>query len=184
MRVVALDFETANSYLQSACSLGVSIYQDGEIMDSFEWYFKPHHRYNYFTNSHIHGIVLEDVIDENEFVFYYEELATLLKDSVIVAHNATFDLGVLNSLCDLYGLDRLHNKYLDTVEISRKVYPELYNHKLNTVCDYLDIDLHHHNGQSDSMGCLMILLKAMEAYHCYELDEFVRKVRIHYRDNL
>lgn len=184
MRIVALDFETANSYPQSACSLGVSIYEEGEILDSFEWYFKPHHRYNYFTNSHIHGITMKDVIDENEFVFYYEELVEVLKDSIIVAHNALFDIGVLNSLCDLYGLDRFNNKYLDTVTISRKVYPELYNHKLNTVCDYLDIDLHHHNGKSDSMGCLMILLKAMEAYQCYELDEFIEKVGVHYHENM
>ena len=60
MRIVAIDFETANSSLASACSLGITIYNDGELVDSFEWYIKPHHRYNYFTNSHIHGIYEED----------------------------------------------------------------------------------------------------------------------------
>ena len=184
MRIVALDFETANSYPQSACSLGVSIYEDGEIKDCFEWYFKPHHRYNFFTNSHIHGIYEEDVIDENEFVFYYEELSAILKDAVIVAHNAMFDIGVLNAMCDVYGLDRFENEFIDTVEISRKVYPELYNHKLNTVCEYLCIDLNHHNGKSDSFGCLMILLKAMEAYNIYELDEFLSKIRAHKKKNM
>lgn len=184
MRIVALDFETANTYSQSACSLGVSIYEEGEILDSFEWYFKPHHRYNYFTNTHIHGISEEDVVDEYEFSFYYEQLTEILKDSVIIAHNAYFDLNVLNSVCDVYGLDHFNNRYIDTVQIARKVYPELYNHKLNTVCDYLNIDLCHHNGQSDSFACLMILLKAMEAYHSFELDEFLKKIRCHYRVNM
>jgi len=184
MRIVALDFETANSNLASACSLGVTIYDDGELLDNFEWYFKPHHLYNYFTNSHIHGIYEEDVINEKEFVFYYEDLKQILNDSIIVAHNASFDIGVLNALCDVYGLDHFKNKFLDTVKISRMVYPELYNHKLDTVSNYLGICLNHHNGKSDSFACMMILLKAMEAYKCYETDEFIDKLKIHYKENM
>lgn len=183
MRIVAIDFETANANPASACSLGIAIYEDGEFLDSFEWYFKPYHRYNFFTNTHIHGITYQDVENENEFVFYYEELSEILKDSVIVAHNAMFDLTVLNALCDVYGLDHFENPYLDTVMISRRVYPELYNHKLNTVAQYLNIELDHHNGKSDAFACLMILIKAMEAYHCYEIEDFLPKIRTSLRKN-
>lgn len=184
MKIVAIDFETANASLASACSLGLAIYNDGELLDNFEWYFKPHHRYNFFTNTHIHGISKEDVEEENEFVFYYEELAEILKDSVIVAHNALFDIGVLNAMCDIYGLDHFSNEYIDTVTVSRKVYPELINHKLNTVCEYLDIDLSHHNAKSDSFGCLMILLKAMELYDCFDVKEFAEKIRLNIKTNM
>ena len=99
MRITAIDFETANASSASACSLGIAIYEDGEILDNFEWYFKPHYRYNYFTNTHIHGIYPEDVENEQEFVYYYEELCEILKGSVVVAHNALFDVGVLNAVC-------------------------------------------------------------------------------------
>ncbi|MBQ1482633.1 MAG: hypothetical protein IIZ28_03575 [Erysipelotrichaceae bacterium] len=184
MKIVALDFETANSSFASACSLGVAVYEEGEILDNFEWYFRPPHRYNYFTNSHIHGIRKEDVENEEEFVYYYEELAALLDGSLIAAHNAMFDLSVLNAMCDAYGLDHLKNPYIDTVTLSRKVYPELYNHKLDTVCNYLDIDLHHHNGKSDAFGCLMILLKAMEAYELYDIDAFLSRAGIRIRYNM
>lgn len=184
MRIVAIDFETANTNLASACSLGVTIYNEGEIIDNFEWLLKPNEKYFYFTNSHIHGIYEEDVINESEFVFYYDELAAILKDSVIVAHNANFDICVLNALCDLYGLDRFKNDYLDTVKISRLVYPELINHKLDTVARYLDFNFNHHNAKSDSYACLMILLKAMEAYKTYELDDFMSKIGIHFTKNM
>lgn len=184
MRLVALDFETANQQDASACSLGIAIYEDGEIVDNFEWYFKPYHRYNYFTNTHIHGISYEDVQNENEFVFYYDELGEILKDSVIVAHNALFDMGVLNAMCDVYGLNHFENEYLDTVTLSRRVYPELYNHKLNTVCEYLNIDLSHHNGKSDAMGALMIVLHVMSTYEIYELDELLKRVNIRLKKNL
>lgn len=183
MRIVALDFETANASMASACSLGITVYEEGEILDSFEWYFKPYHRYCFFTNSHIHGITMEDVINEQEFVFYYERLDEILKDAVIAAHNASFDITVLNAMCDAYGLNHFENRYVDTVAISRRVYPELYNHKLNTVSEYLCIELNHHNGQSDAFACLMILLKSMEAFSCFDLDEFMRMVHLNYRYN-
>ncbi|MCR4855149.1 MAG: 3'-5' exonuclease [Erysipelotrichaceae bacterium] len=184
MKIVALDFETANASFASACSLGIAVYEEGEILDSFEWYFKPHHRYNFFTNTHIHGISKEDVADDPEFVFYYEELQTILKDAIVVAHNAAFDVAVLNAVCDVYGLDHIAFPFLDTVSISRRVYPELYNHRLNTVSEYLNIDLKHHNGQSDAYACLMILLKAMAAYGCYEAEEFMEKLRIYPKRNM
>lgn len=184
MRIVAIDFETANSSNCSACALGIAIYEEGEILDSFEWYIKPPHRYNYFTNTHIHGICKEDVEDENEFVFYYEDLAQVLKDSIIIAHNAMFDIDVLNSMCDVYGLDHFSNCYLDTVSLSRRVYPELRNHKLNTVAAYLDIDLKHHNGKSDAFACLMIVLKAMEKYQIYDIDEFLHFLNINLKRNM
>lgn len=184
MKIVALDFETANENLASACSLGLTIYIDGELVDNFEWCFKPHFRYNYFTNTHIHGIKEEDVINENEFVYYYEKLKEILEGAVLVAHNASFDISVLNELCDLYGLDHFKNEYLDTVKISRRVYPELYNHKLNTVSKYLNIDLNHHNGMSDSFACMLILLRSMEAYNSYELDEFLNKIGVYTKKNM
>lgn len=184
MRVVALDFETANTNSASACALGIAIYEDGEIRDSFEWYFKPYYRYNYFTFTDIHGITREDVQDEEEFVFYYDELKKILEDSIIVAHNAAFDIDVLNAVCDVYGLDHFRNQYLDTVAVARRVYPELYNHRLNTVCDYLGIPLNHHNGKSDAYACLMILLKAMTAYDCYEIEDFLPEIRLHLKQNL
>ena len=184
MKIVAIDFETANSSLASACALGIAVYDEGEILDSFEWYIKPHHRYNYFTNTHIHGISKEDVQDEYEFVYYYDELSVILKDALIVAHNAMFDIGVLNAVCDVYGLDHFRNPFIDTVALSRRVYPELYNHKLNTVAAYLNIALQHHNGKSDAYACLMILLKSMAAYDMYEPDEFVKKIRIGMKYNM
>lgn len=172
MRIVAIDFETANRFNESACALGIAVYEDGEIKDSFEWYIRPFEQYNYFTNSMIHHIYKEDVMNCPEFDYYYPQLAEILKDSLIIAHNALFDMGVLNSLCDLYGLKRFNNKYMDTVRLSRLYYPELHNHKLNTIAQYLEIELNHHNGQSDAYACLMIVLNLIVRYELYDDDSF------------
>jgi len=183
MKIVALDFETANASLASACSLGIAVYNDGELEEPFEWLIKPHSRYSFFTNTHIHGLTYEDVKDADEFLYYHDRLGEILDGAIIAAHNARFDLGVLNAVCDLYGLEHFTNPYIDTVAVARRVYPELYNHRLNTLADYLDISLNHHNACSDAYACLMILLKSMEAYQTYEAEEFLEKIHMRLKNN-
>lgn len=177
MKIVAIDFETANNYPCSACSLGIVSFDEGVIEEEKELYFKLHPRYNFFTNTWIHGITKEMVENEKEFDYYYDYLKEQLEGNIIVAHNAKFDVGVLNSECEIYGKEPINFRYIDTVEISRAVYPELYNHKLNTVAEYLNIDLNHHNASSDAYACLLILLKSMEVYNLYDIDEFLKKGR-------
>lgn len=183
MKLVALDFETANASIASACSLGITIYVDGEIQDNYEWLIKPHNRYFYFTNTYIHGIDKDDVIDKKEFYEYYEELKEILQDAIIIAHNANFDISVLNGVCDVYGLDHFENYYIDTVMVSRRVYPELSNHKLNTISQYLNIELNHHNACSDSFACLCILLKAMKEKEIEDIYEFMKYINVCIKKN-
>lgn len=186
MKIVAIDFETANDAPCSACSLGIASMDEeiGVVEEDKELLFKLHPRYSFFTNTWIHGIDNSMVENEKEFSYYYEDLKKKLEGNVIVAHCAGFDVNVLNKECELYGLDRIHFQYIDTVEVSRKVYPELYNHKLNTMAEYLHINLDHHHASSDALACLLILLKAMEAYQCFELNDFIKKLRIKVKENL
>lgn len=184
MKIVAIDFETANSKLTSACSLGICIYEDGCISDLFEWYIKPYDQYMNFTNTFIHHITYDDVKDCPEFPYYYPKLTEIFKDAIIIAHNAKFDLGVLNATLDLYGLKRFENPYFDTVIFSRVVYPGLINHRLNTVSDHLGLSFNHHNAQSDAYCCMMIVLKAMELSGIYDISELLDKLHLCLKYNM
>ena len=183
MKIVAIDFETANNSPCSACSLGIVECDEGIIEEKPELFFKLHKDYDYFTFTYLHGIDGERVKNEKEFDAYYDYLKKTLENNIVVAHNARFDVNVLNNECKLYGKEPIKFKYIDTVEISRAVYPELYNHKLNTVSEYLGICLDHHHASSDAYACLLILLKAMESYNIYDIDEFIKKGRFRMYSN-
>jgi len=183
MKIVALDFETANECQASACSVGLFVYEDGEFVDSYYWLIKPSSRYNYFTNTWVHGLTKEDVADAKEFYEYYDELKNIISGAIICAHNACFDIGVLNACCDTYGLDHFENEYIDTVAVSRRVYPELFNHRLNTVSEYLGITLDHHNALSDCRACLMILLEAMSLKGLDDIYEFAKSINLKLKVN-
>ena len=56
--------------------------------------------------------------------------------STLVAHNARFDIGFLRNELARLGLG-LNNSYVCTLRMSRKLYPDLPNYKLDTVCRHL-----------------------------------------------
>lgn len=48
-------------------------------------------------------------------------------------------------------------KYACTVRLGRKCFPQLPDHKLDTMCRYLDIPLDHHNAGSDAHAAAELL---------------------------
>ena len=89
----------------------------------------------------------------------WTELEPLMDSGLLVAHNAPFDMSVLAKCLRDYGL-RWHPRvpYVCTCQMGRRLLPGLPNHRLNTLCDYLHLELDHHHAGSDSRACGEILL--------------------------
>ncbi|MBR2067490.1 MAG: 3'-5' exonuclease [Solobacterium sp.] len=180
MKVVSIDFETANQNYASICAIGMCSLEDGCIEESYSTLIKPEREVGYFLgiNTSIHGIRKEDVENAPSFSEIYDQLIELTKDSIVVAHNAPFDMSCLRQVCELIGLEIPNIRYVDTVTLSRKAFPLLYNHKLNTVSDYLEISLNHHDALSDANACLEIVAKVMAMKQIYDMEELCKTLNI------
>ena len=77
----------------------------------------------------------------------------------LVAHNATFDRGVLHRCCETYDIKTPSLPFVCTVQVARNQWG-IYPTKLPNVCDYLDIPLNHHDAASDSRACAKIVITA------------------------
>lgn len=176
MKIVCIDFETANSFSGSICAMGIAVAQDGKITDKYYTLVKPHERYHYFSrvNTAIHGITSHDVCEAPEFDEVYGKIGPLLCGSVAAAHNAAFDMGALRHVLDLYGIAYPNLDYICTCKAARKAWGNLENYKLDTVCAHLNFRFKHHNAQEDAEACAVILLQAMKktgSASPYELAE-------------
>ncbi len=109
MKIVCIDFETANRFIGSICAVGVAVIEQGQISQTGYWLVKPHADCNIFDpfNIMIHGIQPRDVQNALEFNAIYDEIRPLLSDSILVAHNAAFDMSALRHVLDLYILNIL-----------------------------------------------------------------------------
>ena len=105
----------------------------------------------------------------------WEPLADIAEGSVIVCHNAMFDTNVLCSCLAHYGLKMPECRYLCTVKVSKRVWPELENHKLDTVSAALHIDLNHHEAGSDARAAGLILQAALRRTGSADADALAEK---------
>ena len=101
---VAIDFETANANLTSACSIGIVGAANGETVFEKHFLINPNEDFSSY-NVLIHGITEEMVRNEPTFDKLWDEIKELIEGTIVFAHSAPFDLAVLKSLLDQYGLE-------------------------------------------------------------------------------
>ena len=174
-RYVVFDVETPNSLNSRMSAIGVSVVEGGKIVRDFYSLVDPEQPFDWF-NSVLTGINEETVFDAPSFPELWPELEPILSSGILVAHNASFDLGVLRKCLAGYEIEwRPTVKGICTVVMGRSLLPGI-SHKLNDLCDYYGICLNHHRADSDSRACAEILLRYIEGGA--DPDNFIRTYRM------
>lgn len=159
MNFTAIDFETANEQYDSVCSLGIVVVKNGNITQKKEYFIKPKElRFNEI-NVNIHGITASRVKDCPEFNEVWNEIKPYIESQIILAHNANFDVAVLEKVLQAYNIEIPKFEHICTVELSRHYFPNLKRHRLNDVANFLGLKLDHHNSLSDALVCAEIGIK-------------------------
>lgn len=175
---VALDFETANEHRGSVCAVGIARVQDGRVVHRESHLVRPPDMRFNGINISIHGIRPEDVEHAPTFDRLWPTLEPILRDRVVLAHNAGFDISVLRHVLDAYGIRYPRLSYLCTVQIARRVWPRLPDHKLNTVAGHLGLSLRHHDAEDDAVACADIALHASRAVGAPDLEGLLEHLAI------
>lgn len=173
MTFTTIDFETANQMPQSACSVGLAKFdEDGRVLDKFYSLIKPPRGYDYFysRNIEIHGIRPRDVADAPDWAYIWPEIEYFIGDDFLVAHNARFDMGVMTSLLKHFDIEIPDISYLDSLQISRKVWPHLRSHALTSLSAQFGLDYNAHNALDDAINCGKVFVKACNG-RLYELQD-------------
>lgn len=174
---IAIDYETANSDYRSACALGVSIVELGKVVETFESFIKPPKEFSEFDpfNVMIHGINSNQIKDAPTFDYVWEKIEEFNSEHRVpfVCHNSGFDIRVTEALLKHFTLSFQEIQFYDTYTIARKLWPQLINHKLNTLSKNFKIELNHHNASSDAQACALIALKQIEESGKSSLKEVV-----------
>ncbi len=165
MTFTAIDFETGCGRPESACAVAACTVENGRVVDTYTRLIRPPDPDFDFEmiNIAIHGITPGMVRDEPGFDAVWDELHPRLENTLVVAHWAPFDIGVLRALLRHYGLDSTAFRYACTCRMARRAFPGLSNHKLNTVSDHLGIELIHHDAASDALAAARIAIECAAA---------------------
>ena len=161
---VVFDFETTglSAVYDTIIELAAVKMKDGEIIDRFESFANPHHKLS-ATTIDLTGITDDLVENAPEVPEVLERFREWAGDGILVAHNASFDMGFLNIGYKQMGQSKASNPVIDTLELGRFLYPEFKNHRLNTLCKKFDIELtQHHRAIYDAEATGYLLLRMLK----------------------
>ncbi len=133
--------------------------KDGEVIDRFERFANPHESLTH-TIMELTGITDDMLVDAPEIDEVLRDFREFIGDGVLVAHNARFDMGFVNAGYRKMGEKELTNPVIDTLELARFHMPQLKNHRLNSLCNHLNVELvSHHRAVYDAEATGHVLWK-------------------------
>jgi DNA polymerase-3 subunit alpha (Gram-positive type) len=160
---VAFDVETTglSPAKERIIEIGYARYKDGAIMESGSCLINPGIRIN---NAHIHGITNEMVADQPGFTEAYAEFSRFVGDSVLIAHNASFDVRFMRAEIERNNLAPVDNPVINSLSLFRRWYPDAPSHKLSRLSADLDLPpATQHRAQDDAATLIHVLQHGIKA---------------------
>lgn len=133
-RYVVVDVEGNGHQPPDLVELAVVPIVDGVIGEPVTWLFQPEQPITSMARR-IHGISNDMVMAAPVFASLAAAVRARLDGTVIVAHNAAVDLGVLKRKLPGFAPDDV----LDTLRLARRLLPDQPNHRLGSLVSALDL---------------------------------------------
>ncbi|BBI33240.1 ATP-dependent DNA helicase DinG [Cohnella abietis] len=151
MKFAVLDFETTgmSSDKDEIIQTGLALIDEaGTVCSTYASYVRPS-RPVPPEITRLTGITNEDVINANELEDMLNEVVPFLQDAVLVGHNVEFDASFLQAALDRSGYLPFAGRMIDTVELTRLLYPTQPSYSLSSLTQTLNIS-HDRPHQADS----------------------------------
>lgn len=161
---VVFDLETTGAKCPPCrvTEIGAFRVKNGKIDDKFHTLVNPEEPIPLFITQ-LTGISDAMVEDAPKFKDIADEFLNFIGNAVLVAHNASFDMRFLNNeIGKIYDGYKMANPHLCTVQLSRKLVPDIENHKLNTLANYFSVSLeNHHRAEEDAYATAKIFVNLL-----------------------
>jgi DNA polymerase III subunit epsilon len=157
----ALDVETANPDMASICQIGVGIFENDRLIDTWKSYIDPED-YFHWRFIEIHGIDREMVSGHPAFPGVYPVLREMFENNIVV-HHSQFDRVAFQKVFEKYGLEPFEVQWLDSVKVARKAFGNGClegGYNLANLAAYLEIEFQHHDALEDALTCGKIVVHA------------------------
>lgn len=156
-----LDLETTgfSATTEKITEIGIMKYKNGEVIDEFSCFVNPE-KHIPARVTEVTNITDEMVKDAETIDKVFPKMLEFLGDSVIVAHNAGFDVGFLKQNAKVLGY-KFDYTYLDTLSLAKDLFPEYKKYKLGKIADNLGIKVEVAHRALDDVDTTVKVFKVM-----------------------
>lgn len=164
---IVLDFETTgfSHNKDRIIEIAAIKYENGIEVDKITSLVNPLMKIPYVSTA-VHHITDDMVCNAPTEEEILPQLIEFLGNSLIIGHNIPFDLRFLEAAVERNGLDDIKYNYIDTLTVSKQLFPGLPNYKLSTIAQQINLsaaDLHR--SEADVRVCAEIIKTALEKYY-------------------
>ena len=156
-----LDIETTGLSFRTEkiTEIGIMKYKNGEVIDEFECFVNPEKPIPTEVVNITH--ITDDMVKDAETIDkVLPKVMEFIGDSVLVAHNADFDIPFIKYNCAQYGLE-LNNTYIDTLRLAKDLFPDYKKYKLGIIADNLGITVEVAHRALDDVDTLVKVFRVM-----------------------
>ena len=158
---VVFDIETTglSSISERMTEIGANKIKDGKIIETFSTYVNPGKPISPKITelTGISDATVKDAPSEPEAV---KSFVDFVGDAPVIAHNASFDMSFIIAACKRAEIAP-PAVYIDTVAMARVLYPDIRNHKLNTLAEHLRCGGFNHHRAADDSNVLVKIFENM-----------------------
>jgi DNA polymerase III epsilon subunit family exonuclease len=164
LEFIVLDVEATHERRRPARIIEIGAYRvrGGEILESFETLVNPETDVPRFLEN-LTGISSEMLLTAPKFADILGQWLEFIGDAVLVAHNANFDLPLLNrEIGRVFPGYRLRNAHLCTVDLARRLVPHVESHGLDSLVRYFGFEVpRRHRAADDALATARVLLRLL-----------------------
>jgi len=137
---IVLDIETTglDPTYDEIIELAAVRVRNNAIDGTFTSLVKPDYPIDDFI-SELTGITNDMLCDAPSLSAVLPDFLRFVGNDTLVGHNVNFDINFIYDQADLLSLPPFKNDFIDTMRLSRKLFPDLTNHKLATVSSHLNV---------------------------------------------
>ena len=154
-----IDIETTggSSRIEKITEIAIYLHDGNKVTGEFVSLVNPERNIPYFITN-LTGITNEMVEDAPRFYEIAKTIVELTEGRTFVAHNARFDYSFIREEFKSLGFNFKRN-ILDTVALSRKLFPGHRSYSLGNICNDLNINI---NGRHRAAGDALATVKLFE----------------------
>ncbi|TJY44312.1 ATP-dependent DNA helicase DinG [Cohnella pontilimi] len=160
MKFAVLDFETTgiSSDKDEIIQAGLAVVDEaGSVFSTFSSYVRPDKPIP-AEITRLTGITEDDVREAPQLEDVLADMVPLLQDAVLVGHNVEFDAKFLQTALDRSGYLPFTGRMLDTVDLTRLLYPTLPSYQLSSLTQWFGIGHERpHQADSDALATAELL---------------------------
>lgn len=155
------DLETTgiSHITEKITEIGIIKIKNGEVIDTFETFVNPEKPIPEEVVNVTH--ITDDMVKDSDTIDkVMPKVLEFMGDSVLVAHNADFDIGYMKYNCEQLGLP-FNNTHIDTLRLAKAIFPEFSRYKLGFIADKLGIKVDVAHRALDDVKTLVAVFKEM-----------------------